>query len=212
MQAPNHHTIHVHTRFAIGNVDLRVFGGFVEHMGRCVHEGIYDPDSEQADEHGCRTDVLAALRPLGFTLMRYPGGNFVSGYRWEDGVGPVDERPECHDSAWNQTEPNTFGTDEFRALAAREGWEPMMAVNLGTRGAEEAAALVEYVNGRPEPHGVRTRCLGNEMDGPWQIGHCDASEYAARALSAGRAMRAVDPDLELVVCGSSMSVLPTYLE
>ena len=219
-------TLHLHTAFEIAPVDPRIFGGFLEHMGRAVYEGVYEPDSPHADAEGCRTDVLDALRKLDFSVMRYPGGNFVSGYHWEDGIGPRDTRPTREERAWRNTEPNTFGTDEFMSLCRRMGWVPMIAANLGTGTADEAAAWVEYCNGAAdvpygakriahgasEPHQVQLWCLGNEMDGPWQIGHAPADEYGTRARDAARAMRAKDTELEFVVCGSSGPHMGTYLE
>ena len=208
----------------VADVDPRVFGGLLEHMGRCVYEGVYEPTSAHADEHGCRTDVLDALRELSFTAVRYPGGNFVSGYDWRDGVGPRDQRPERLDRAWRCTESNQFGTDEFLPLCERMGWTPMMAVNLGTGTADDARDLVGYVNepagthagdwrgrnGRAAAYGVDLWCLGNEMDGPWQLGHTDASEYTRRAREAAAAMREVSPDIEVVACGSSDPNLPSH--
>jgi len=217
-------TVRLDAGEVIADVDPRVFGGFVEHMGRCVYEGIYDPTSAHADEHGCRTDVLDALAQLRFTAVRYPGGNFVSGYDWRDGIGPKDRRPERPERAWRSTETNQFGTDEFLPLAERMGWTPMMAVNLGTGTAADAQSLVAYVNehagtamgdwrgrnGRAEPYGVDLWCLGNEMDGPWQLGHTNASEYTRRAREAAAAMREVTPDIEVVACGSSDPKLPSH--
>jgi alpha-N-arabinofuranosidase len=210
--------------FRIGAVDPRLFGSFVEHMGRCVYTGIYEPDHPSADRQGFRTDVLELVRRLGPTVLRYPGGNFVSGYRWEDGVGPRDNRPRRLDLAWQATEPNTFGTDEFIAWCREAGAEPMLAVNLGTRGMQEAVDLLEYCNhpggtrlsdlrrsyGATEPHDVRLWCLGNEMDGPWQIGHTPAAEYGRLAAETARAMRLVDPGVELVACGSSSPTMATF--
>lgn len=217
-------TIHLHTAFQIAPVDRRIFGGFLEHMGRAVYEGVYDPRSRHADENGFRTDVLEALRRLRFTIMRYPGGNFVSGYHWEDGIGPRDRRPLRVEKAWDSKEPNQIGTDEFMSLCRKLDWEPMIAVNLGTGSADEAGNWVEYcngprgtkygdrraANGHPEPYGVKLWCLGNEMDGPWQIGHCSPEEYAARAREAARRMRGVDPTIETVACGSSATLMPTF--
>ena len=208
----------------IADVDPRVFGGFVEHMGRCVYEGIYDPTSAHADADGCRTDVLDALGQLRFTAVRYPGGNFVSGYDWRDGIGPKDERPERLERAWRCTETNQFGTDEFLPLCDRMGWTPMLAVNLGTGTAADAQSLVAYVNepagtamgdwrgrnGRTDPYGVDLWCLGNEMDGPWQLGHTNAAEYTRRAREAAAAMRDVTPEMEVVACGSSDPGLPSH--
>ncbi|WP_155991938.1 arabinosylfuranosidase ArfA [Nocardioides sp. URHA0032] len=208
----------------VGPVDRRLFGSFVEHMGRCVHTGIFEPGHPAADERGFRADVLDLIRELGPSMIRYPGGNFVSGYRWEDGVGPVAERPRRLDLAWHAVEPNTFGTDEFVAWCRAAAVEPMLAVNLGTRGVQEAVDLLEYcnhpggtrlsdqrrANGSPDPHDVRVWCLGNEMDGPWQIGHRSAAEYGALAGRTARAMKMLDPRIELVACGSSNSGMPTF--
>jgi len=209
---------------SIGTIDRRIFGSFVEHLGRCVYTGIFEPDHPQADANGFRRDVLDLVRELGVTVIRYPGGNFVSSYRWEDGVGPVSARPARLDPAWRSLEPNTFGTDEFLRWCRVAGVEPMMAVNLGTRGVEEAADLLEYcnhpggtalsdrrhANGAPEPYGVRLWCLGNEMDGPWQIGHRSAEQYGWLARTTAHAMRRIDPTVELVACGSSGRSMPTF--
>jgi len=208
----------------IAPVNRRLFGSFVEHMGRGVYGGLYEPDHPHADEDGYRTDVLALVRELGVSIVRYPGGNFVSGYRWEDGVGPVEGRSARFDRAWRSIEPNVFGLDEFARWSAKAGTDIMLAVNLGTRGAQQAAELVEYANvtggirlsdlrrrhGREQPYGVRTWCLGNEMDGPWQIGHKSAEEYGRLAFKTANAMRAVDTTLELVACGSSGRSMPGF--
>jgi len=218
--------ITLHPSFRRGAVDRRLFGSFVEHLGRAVYTGIYEPGHPAADEHGFRADVAGLTRELGVSMVRYPGGNFVSNYVWEDAVGPVEQRKPFLDLAWRTVEPNLVGTDEFLQWAEREGVEPMMAVNLGTRGVAAAAALVEYcngeagtrwadlriANGRAEPYGVRLWCLGNEMDGPWQIGHKDAHEYGRLAAEAGKAMKLVDPSISLVVCGSSSMQMPTFGE
>ncbi len=218
-------TLSLNTAFRVAPVRRRTFGAFVEHLGRCVYTGIHEPDHPSADEHGFRTDVLELTRELGVSSVRYPGGNFVSGYRWEDGVGPVEQRPVRHDLAWHSSDPNTVGLDEFMTWAKKAEVEPMYAVNLGTRGVQEALDVLEYANapagthlsdqrvantGAEEPHGIRLWCLGNEMDGPWQIGHKTAEEYARVATEAARAMRMEDPDLELIVCGSSSSAMPTF--
>jgi len=219
-------TITLHTRFQVGAVDPRIFGGFLEHMGRAVYEGVYDPTSAHADEHGFRSDVLAALRRLNMTAMRYPGGNFASGYHWLDGVGPRDRRPTVRELAWQSIEPNRFGTDEYIRLCRIMGWQPMITVNLGTGTPEEARNWVEYcncppgtryadlraANGSPDPYGVRLWCLGNEMDGPWQLGHVPADQYAIRAQQAAKMMKDADPGIELVACGSCTTGLPTYME
>lgn len=213
-----------HPAIAVGEVDPRLFGGFLEHLGRAVYGGVYDPDSAHADRHGYRTDVLDALRGLDMTVMRYPGGNFVSGYDWRDGVGPVEHRPLVRDLAWRSAEPNTFGTDEFLRLSEEMGWTPMMAVNLGTGSPSDAADLVEYCNGdmatreaqlrrqhgREAPWSVPLWCLGNEMDGPWQIGHTDVERYGTTAQQAAMQMRLVDPSIETVVSGSSTPLFDTY--
>lgn len=211
--------------FAVGQVDERLFGTFVEHMGRCVYGGIFEPDHPTADEHGFRRDVAELVRELGVTTVRYPGGNFVSGYRWEDGVGPLDERPRRLDLAWRAIEPNTVGVDEFCRWARELDIDPIMAVNLGTRGVSAAVDLLQYCNfgagtttladrrvahGHKDPHAIGTWCLGNEMDGPWQMGHKTADEYGRLAAETARAMRRADPDIELVVCGSSNSDMPTF--
>ncbi|MEU0095968.1 alpha-N-arabinofuranosidase [Kribbella sp. NPDC006257] len=210
--------------FVVGEVDRRLFGSFVEHMGRCVYTGIYEPGHAAADPDGFREDVLELVRELGVTAIRYPGGNFVSNYQWEDGVGPKDGRPRRLDLAWRAIEPNQFGTDEFVAWSHKAGVEPIWAVNLGTRGITEAVQLLEYCNlpagtelpdrrvrnGSKEPHAIKVWCLGNEMDGPWQIGHKTASEYARLAEETANAMRRVDPGIELVACGSSNAAMPTF--
>ncbi|MGW7078159.1 arabinosylfuranosidase ArfA [Streptomyces sp. NPDC054866] len=212
--------------FAVGAVDPRLFGSFVEHLGRCVYTGIYEPGHPSADEAGLRTDVLGLIRELGVTAIRYPGGNFVSGYKWEDSVGPADERPRRLDLAWHSTETNRFGLSEYIAFLRKIGpqAEPMMAVNLGTRGVEEALELQEYANhpagtawsdlraahGDKGPFSIRMWCLGNEMDGPWQTGHKTAEEYGRLAAETARAMRQADPDVELVACGSSGQSMETF--
>lgn len=212
------------TSQAVGTIRSQIFGSFVEHMGRCVYGGIFDPGSPFADAKGFRTDVVELTREMGVSVVRYPGGNFVSGYRWEDGVGPVESRPTRLDLAWRSIEPNSFGLNEFMNWARLAEVEPMMAVNLGTRGVQEAADLIEYCNsdcdtqlsqlrqshGIDTPHNIRAWCLGNEMDGPWQIGHKNAEDYAKLAAETAKAMRLVDPDITLIVCGSSHEEMPTF--
>ena len=212
--------------FVVGPVRRRTFGAFVEHLGRCVYTGIFEPDHPNADGDGFRRDVLELTRELGVSTVRYPGGNFVSGYRWEDGVGPADQRPVRLDLAWHSTDPNLVGVDEFAKWSAKAGVEPMMAVNLGTRGTQEALDLLEYcnidggttfsdqrrANGAENGYGIRMWCLGNEMDGPWQIGHKNALEYGRLAADTARGMRMIEPDLELVACGSSGPTMPTFGE
>jgi alpha-N-arabinofuranosidase len=217
-------TITVDRDFTVGPVPRRLFGSFVEHMGRCVYTGIYEPGHPEADENGYRNDVLALVNELGVSVVRYPGGNFVSGYNWEDGVGPVDQRPRRLDGAWHTVETNAFGLHEFAGWAKKANVEIMEAVNLGTRGVEAARELVEYANhpggtylsdlrkenGAADPFDIKLWCLGNEMDGPWQIGHKTADEYGRLAQEAGKAMRLIDPSIELVACGSSNRGMPTF--
>ncbi len=218
--------ISLDTNRTISEISPLLFGGFAEHMGRCVYEGIYDPDSPRADDQGFRTDVIDALKEQQYTVMRYPGGNFLSGYNWLDGVGPKDQRPRRRELAWQSTETNQFGTDEFMEFCKRVNCEPMMAANLGTGTIEQASALVEYCNapqgtiyadlrakyGHTDPYGVKYWCLGNEMDGPWQIGHLEMDEYARKAREAAKMMRWQDPSIKLISCGSSNNKMPTYPE
>lgn len=210
--------------YALATVDPRIFGSFVEMLGRCVYSGIYEPGHPEADAQGMRQDVLALVRELRPPVIRFPGGNFVSNYRWEDGVGPASQRPKRLDMAWATTETNEFGTGEFMDWCQKAGTKPMMAVNLGTRGPAEAAALMEYCNheggtywsdlrkshGASRPYGVKLWCLGNEMDGPWQMGAKTAYEYGRVAREAGKLMKWIDPSAELVVCGSSNRAMPTF--
>jgi alpha-L-arabinofuranosidase len=212
--------------FVISEVDKRIFGSFIEHLGRAVYGGIYEPGHPTADINGFRGDALEAIRRLQVPIIRYPGGNFVSGYNWEDGVGPKAERKQKLELAWWTTEPNQMGTNEFADWAKLAGSEVMMAVNLGTRGPDEARNLVEYCNhpsgshysdlriahGYKEPHRFKTWCLGNEMDGPWQIGAKTAVEYGRIANETAKVMKWVDPSIELVACGSSNRGMPTFAE
>ncbi|WP_445682460.1 arabinosylfuranosidase ArfA [Radicibacter daui] len=214
----------VDRNFAIADIDRRIFGTFVEHMGRCVYGGIFEPGHPTADAHGFRGDVMELVRELGPTIVRYPGGNFLSGYNWEDGVGPVDERPRRLDLAWFSTETNRFGTNEFIDWCRAAGVEPMFGVNFGTRGIDEARRFVEYCNhpggtqlsdlrrahGYEQPHDIKFWCLGNEMDGPWQIGGKTAQEYGRLAHEAAKVMHWVDPSIELAACGSSHRDMPTF--
>ena len=209
-----------------GDIDPKLFGGFLEHLGRAIYEGIYDPASSLSDERGIRKDTLAALRELGATIIRYPGGNFLSGYHFLDAVGPKDKRPARRDLAWRSTESNQFGPNEFIEYCRELKTEPMLGVNLGTGTIEEAGAFVEYCNapagsfygdlrvshGYRTPHAVEYWCLGNEMDGPWQIGHLEAEEYARKAREAAKIMHWHDPSLKLILCGSSHLNMPTFPE
>jgi len=216
----------VDSQRTISSLDRNVFGSFLEHLGRAIYEGIYDPASKLSDSNGLRKDVIDEIRHIEVPIVRYPGGNFVSGYNWLDGVGPRANRPHVLDKAWNTINSNQFGTNEYLAWTRAAGTTPLLAVNLGTGTPEQAAALVEYCNvekgtrwselrrshGIAAPHKVEYWCLGNEMDGPWQIGHCTATEYGLRAADAARQMRYVDPSLKLVACGSSGPFMPTYLQ
>ena len=210
--------------FTIGKTDPRLFGAFIEHLGRCVYGGIFEPGHPTADAQGFRQDVMALVREIGPTIMRYPGGNFVSGYNWEDGVGPVEDRPARLDYAWFSTEPNTFGTNEFIDWCKMSGIEPMLAVNLGTRGPQDAGYFVEYCNhpggtyysdlrkkhGYEQPHNIKFWCLGNEMDGPWQTCAKTADEYGRIAHEAAKIMKWVDGSIELAACGSSGRKMATF--
>ncbi len=214
------------TRRTLASIERNLFGSFLEHLGRAIYEGIYDPNSKLSDSNGFRKDVLEEIRKLSVPIIRYPGGNFVSGYNWLDGIGPKEKRPAVLDKAWNSMNSNAFGTDEFLTWCHAAGTEPLLGLNLGTGTPEQAAALVEYCNvdkgtqwselrrknGNTEPYKVQRWCLGNEMDGPWQIGHMSATEYGLKAADAARQMRYVDPSLKLVACGSSGPGMPTYLE
>jgi len=213
-------------RSVVGPINRRLFGGFVEHMGRGVYGGIYEPGHPTADDEGFRQDVIELVREMGISTFRYPGGNFVSGYRWEDSVGPREQRPTRLNLAWHSTETNEFGLHEFASWLEKVDGELMLALNLGTRGPLEALDLLEYVNipsgtalaeqrianGRPAPFDVRMWCLGNEMDGPWQLGHRSADDYGKLASLTAKALRQVDADLELVACGSSGASMPTFGE
>lgn len=212
--------------FKIGKIDPRIYGSFVEHLGRAVYGGIFEPDHPTADENGFRQDVIDMVKELNVPIVRYPGGNFVSGYNWEDGVGPVENRPKRLDLAWGTTEPNVFGTNEFMKWCQKADTQCMMAVNLGTRGADEARNLVEYMNhkgnsawadlrkshGYEEPWGVKLWCLGNEMDGRWQMGAKSAAEYGKLANEASKMMKWTDNTIETVLCGSSSRNSPTFGE
>lgn len=216
----------INKSFKIGEIDKRIYGSFIEHLGRAVYGGIYEPEHKTADENGFRTDVLELVKKLNLPIVRYPGGNFVSGYNWEDGTGDKSKRPKNIDLAWKLTETNEVGIDEFQNWAKKANTDIMMAVNLGTRGPKDAQNLLEYCNldtdtyyanmrrenGFKEPFGIKTWCLGNEMDGPWQIGHKTAEEYGRIAAETAKLMKLTDPDIELVACGSSSYNMPTFAQ
>ena len=212
--------------YKIGKIDNRIYGSFIEHLGRAVYGGIYEPGHPEADENGFRKDVIKLIKDIDVPVVRYPGGNFVSGYNWEDGVGPVENRPRRLELAWSTTEPNTFGTNEFMKWCKAADTSPMMAVNLGTRGPDDARNLLEYCNiekgsyysdlrrshGVEMPHNIKLWCLGNEMDGDWQMGHKTAVEYGRIANETAKIMKYMDPSVELVLCGSSNSYMKTFGE
>ena len=214
----------INRAYKISDIDPRIYGSFVEHMGRCVYQGIYEPTHPMADENGFRNDVKELVKELNIPLIRYPGGNFLSGYNWEDGIGPKEERPKRLDLAWKTIETNEVGLHEFVGWANEQGAEVNMAVNLGTRGVDAARNIVEYCNfeggtywsdlrrkhGKEKPFKIKTWCLGNEMDGPWQIGAKTAEEYGRLAAETAKVMKWVDEDIELVACGSSISDMPTF--
>jgi len=210
---------------SVADMDRRLLGAFLEHLGRAIYTGVYEPGSKLADANGFRKDVMAEVKGLGVPIMRYPGGNFVSGYNWLDGVGPRDKRPTVLERAWNSLETNQFGTNDFMDWCKLVGTEPLLGFNLGTGTPEQAVAYVEYCNvdkgtkwsdlrrehGYEAPHNVKYWCLGNEMDGPWQMGHMTAREYGRKARDSARQIRVVDPTTQLIACGSSNTILPTYL-
>jgi len=216
--------VFVDRNLSISEIDRRIFGSFTEHMGRCIYGGIYEPGSPFADEDGFRQDVIELVKELGITIVRYPGGNFLSGYDWRDGVGPKEDRPQRLDLAWHSLETNQFGLDEFMKWTEKSDVQPMMAVNVGSAGLKEALELLEYTNvdaeskwaqyrvknGNKKPYDIKVWCLGNEMDGPWQLGHMNATNYARVAGDIARGMRQMGEDLELVICGSSNRAMPTF--
>ena len=216
--------VFVDRNLSISEIDRRIFGSFTEHMGRCIYGGIYEPGSPFADEDGYRQDVIELVKELGITIVRYPGGNFLSGYDWRDGVGPKENRPQRLDLAWHSLETNQFGLDEFMKWTEKSDVQPMMAINVGSAGLKEALELLEYTNvdaeskwaqyrvknGNKKPYDIKVWCLGNEMDGPWQLGHMNATNYARVAGDIARGMRQMGEDLELVICGSSNRAMPTF--
>lgn len=208
--------------YEIAPVERDVWGSFIEHMGRAVYGGIYEPTHPTADKDGFRSDVRKIVKELGVPAIRYPGGNFLSGYDWKDGIGK--DRPKRLDLAWGQLEPNEVGLHEFHSWAQSVGSRVMMSVNLGSGTPKEAAQLVEYCNfekgtywsdlrrknGQEKPFAIDTWCLGNEMDGEWQIGHLTADEYGKKADEAAKQMKWIDKNIKLVVCGSSSPGIKTY--
>ena len=219
-------SIIIEKNFKVADVDDRLFSSFIEHLGRAVYTGIYEPGHKEADEQGFRKDVINLVRELNVSLVRYPGGNFLSGYKWTDGIGPRDQRPKRLDLAWKTIESNQIGIDEFYDWSKKAGTGIMGAVNMGTGTPREAGELLEYCNfpggtawsdlrkknGHAEPYGIKTWCIGNEMDGPWQICHLDAVDYGKKARETAKIMKWIDDSLELVACGSASSALPTFPE
>lgn len=199
----------------IGTIDRNIYGNFIEHLGRCIYGGIYEEGSPLSDSDGFRKDVLEAVRGLHLPLLRWPGGNFSSGYNWKDGIGPKDARPRRWDTAWQAEESNRFGTDEFIQYCRKINAEPYITINMGTGTMQDAADWVEYCNGtmntywadlrkkngHPEPYNVKYWGLGNEMYGPWQAGRKSAQEYGPLALEYAKMMRWIDPTIKLVACG-----------
>ncbi len=210
--------------FQVGKIDPRIYGSFIEHISTAIYGGIYDPEHPSADEQGFRKDVIELVKELNVPIVRYPGGNFVSGFNWEDSVGK--NRPKRLELAWFVTETNQVGMHEFDDWCKKVNTEMMYAVNLGTRGADDARRVVEYMNhpsgstlsderianGKQEPFAVKTFCLGNEMDGDWQIGHKKPQAYAELALDSAKMMKWVDPSIELVACGSTGPTMPSYID
>lgn len=219
-------TIAIVREFKIGDVDKNLFSSFVEHLGRAIYTGIYEPGHPTADEQGFRKDVIDMVKELNVSLVRYPGGNFLSNYNWKDGIGPRENRPVRLDRAWHTIEPNEIGIDEFYDWTKKTGTEILGAVNMGTGTIQDAADLVEYCNfpggtywsdlriknGHKEPFNIKYWCIGNEMDGPWQIGHMDALTYGRKANEAAKFMKFTDESIKTVVCGSATSSMKTYPE
>lgn len=221
-----HSNLIAHSAYKVGNINKRIFGSFLEHLGRAVYSGIYQPAHKNSDKNGFRIDVLNLIQELGVSVVRYPGGNFVSGFNWEDSIGPAEKRPTRLDLAWRSRETNQFGLNEFITWCKTAHVEPMMAINLGTRGIDAARSIIEYCNfpqnsyysdlrkthGYILPHNIRLWCLGNEMDGIWQIGHKTAEEYGRLASETARAMRQIDPEIQLIAVGSSSPKMETFPE
>jgi len=210
----------VDIRRQIDTIDRNIYGGFLEHLGRCIYGGVYELDSPLSDERGFRKDVISAIRMLKVPNIRYPGGNFVSGYHWIDGIGPKEKRPKKMELAWNTIESNQFGTDEFMEYCKVVDSEPFICVNMGSGTMDEARDWLEYCNGKDdtyfanmrrqnghaEPYNVKYWGLGNEVSGGWQIGAKDANDYAARALEFAKVMKWTDRSIQLIACGSCQQI------
>ena len=209
--------IKIDTERVIGDIDPKIYGNFIEHLGRCIYGGVFDENSPLSDANGYRRDVLDAVRKLNVSVLRWPGGNFSSNYYWMDGIGPREKRPPRLEMAWGTVESNRFGTHEFLNYCEMLGTEPYICANLGTGTWQKAQQWVEYVNssqdtamtrlrrenGRSEPWKVTYWGLGNEMDGPWQMGHRTAEDYGKFALEAAKLMKWTDPNIKLIAAGSS---------
>jgi alpha-L-arabinofuranosidase len=212
--------------YTVGETDRNIYSSFIEHLGRAVYSGIYEPGHPEADKNGFRRDVMKLINDLRVPMIRYPGGNFVSCYNWKDGIGPKNERPKRLEYAWASVETNQFGIDEFAAWAQEAGIDPMISVNLGTGSIQDAGYFIEYCNhpsgtywsdlrrknGSEKPYDFKYWCLGNEMEGSWQAGHLSAEDYTKKALEAAKIMRWVDPRIKLIASGSSYEMLPSYME
>jgi alpha-N-arabinofuranosidase len=201
----------------IGEIDRNIYGSFIEELGRCIYGGVYDPGSPLSDSEGYREDVMRAIKGLRISVLRWPGGNFASGYNWKDGIGPKNKRPPRWDPAWQEVDSNQFGTDEFLRYCEKLQVQPYITVNMGTGTMQEAADWVEYCNGTENtywanqrrknghlaPYKVKLWGLGNEVYGGWEIGQMDARNYSADALQYAKLMKWMDPTLRLVAVGDT---------
>ncbi|SPO07366.1 probable Probable alpha-N-arabinofuranosidase C [Cephalotrichum gorgonifer] len=201
----------------VADINPLIYGGFTEHMGRCIYGGLYEPENPNnlSDTNGFRTDVISCLQELRVPVVRYPGGNFCATYRWQDGIGPRDKRPSRPELAWEGLEPNSFGTDEFMEWCKVVGSEPYLCLNMGTGTLEDAMAWVEYCNGdkdtyyanlrrqngHEKPYGVKYWALGNEVWGPWQVEQNSKEDYAKKAIQWAKALKLLDPSIKLILCG-----------
>ncbi len=199
----------------IGRIHNDIYGGFVEHMGRNVYGGVFDPGAACADEDGFRTDVLKLVREIDMPVTRYPGGSYSTLYNWEDSIGAQSERRVRREIVWRQLEPGIFGLDEFMRWARKAQTQPMLTVNIFEHPPQNTEALFEYcnlpggtfwsdrrrANGAEDPYAVHCWCLGNELYGEWEIGEMNAVDYAKCAREHAKALRRCDPDCVLIVCG-----------
>ncbi|AEO58452.1 glycoside hydrolase family 51 protein [Thermothelomyces thermophilus ATCC 42464] len=210
-------SITIHPSHKIAKISDNIYGGFTEHMGRCIYGGIYDPGNPLSDENGFRKDVIEALKELRVPVVRYPGGNFVATYNWLDGVGPKEKRPKRPELAWIGVETNEFGTDEFMKWCEVVGAEPYLCLNMGTGTLSDALAWLEYCNsdrdtyyanlrrknGREKPYNVKYWALGNECWGPWQVEQMTKEDYAKKAYQWAKALKLLDPSITLILCGET---------